>query len=235
MRIPYRIRIRYGYARDTARTRIHAVSAYPSLVGPETHIGNVSAHTWIRPSPTTSSQLLLTYPSADRRPRPLPALPVASLTRPPPARGVPTRRPPATGLHPRRRPSSDLAGDEEPPRRWREAPHPASRLQQQVPRWPRAPASLVGDQPPPSPSTRSPASGLQQQVPRRRRRAAPSRLLRHAHDPLRRRIVDCNLALLVPPAYVSSSPSPIQFRSELVRPALLILSNVHRPVWHLQI
>jgi len=37
MRIPYRIRIRYGYARDTARIRIHAVSAYPSLIGPETH------------------------------------------------------------------------------------------------------------------------------------------------------------------------------------------------------
>jgi len=33
--------------------------------------------------------------------------------------------------------------------------------------------------------------------------------------------------MLLDPAYVSSSPSPIQFRSELVRPALLILSNVH--------
>jgi len=33
--------------------------------------------------------------------------------------------------------------------------------------------------------------------------------------------------MLLDPAYVSSSPSPIQFRSELVRPALLILYNVH--------
>ena len=162
-------------------------------------IGNVSAHYWIRPSPTNHHPIPFDLlPSADPS-----QLPVASLTQPPPARGVQTRRPPATGLHPRQQPSSDLAGDEEPPRRRRGAPHPASRLQQQVPRRPRAPASLAGDQPPPSPATRSLASGLQQQVPRRRRRAAPSRLLRHAHVPLRRRIVDCNLALLVPPAYVS--------------------------------
>ena len=108
MRIPYRIRIRYGYARDTARTRIHAVSAYPSLVGPETHIGNVSAHYWIRPSPT--NQLPVAFDLPDCRPRPLPApsrLPHAAATRTrrpdsPPAGDRPPPSP-ATILRPRRR------------------------------------------------------------------------------------------------------------------------------------
>jgi hypothetical protein len=36
VRIPCRIRIRYGYARDTAGIRIRGVSAYPFLIGPET-------------------------------------------------------------------------------------------------------------------------------------------------------------------------------------------------------
>ena len=35
-RIPYRIRIRYGYARDTAGIRIRGVFAYSSLFGSET-------------------------------------------------------------------------------------------------------------------------------------------------------------------------------------------------------
>ena len=157
--------------------------------------GNVSAQS-IRPSPTYHHPILCLCPTPD----PSHAQSASRSRLRLPTSQLPHAAPVSAA---RRRPASALAGDKEPPRRRRRA---APCLQQRAPatatkscaRPAATPTSPCdGDQPPPSPATRSPRDGDEELHPA------------SSNEPLRRRVGDCTLPRAPCLGEFLSLPNPI--------------------------